>query len=94
MARVVGLSPLFLRRFAAIGVRRGSPEAAAAGATIAALAEARELPGVLDTAAAMPPTARALVRRVAGRNLWLWYQATDDEIVLVTATRTPPVPIE
>jgi hypothetical protein len=29
--------------------------------------------------------------RVPGRNLWVWYWATDDELCLVALTTTPPV---
>jgi hypothetical protein len=90
MARVVRLSPLFRRRLDALGVL--GAERAAVGATLASLAEAKHLPGVLDTSAAIPPTHRAYVRRVAGRNLWIWYRASANEIVAVTITRAPAVP--
>ncbi len=93
MARVVRLSPLFLGRLKGLGVRRGSPAAAAVGATIAALAESKRLPGLLDTSALVPPTTSAFVRRVAGRNLWLWYRVTATELAMVTVTSSPPVPV-
>lgn len=93
MARVVRLSGTFRRRLDAIGVLPGSPERAAVGATLAVLAEAATLPGLLDTAALIPPTTQAYVRRVGGRNLWVWYRATDDELVAVTITRSAPVPM-
>jgi hypothetical protein len=92
MARIVRLSPLFRRRLDALRVR--GQERAAVGATIAALAEAEHLPGVLDTSAMIPPTHEAFVRRVSGRNLWLWYRVTPGEVVMVTLTRTPPVPVD
>ena len=69
------------------------PLAASVAATIRAL-EVEDLPGVTDFEAAIPPTGRAWVRRVRGENVWLWYRASDDELVLVTVTRVPPVPIE
>ena len=36
---------------------------------------------------------RVLARghRLAGRNLWLWYWATDDELTLVGLTNVPPI---
>jgi hypothetical protein len=94
MARIVRLSPLFHRRLEVFGARHGTPERAAVGATIAALAEARELPGLLDSAAMIPPTTHAFVRRVGGRNLWIWYRAGYDEVVIVTITRMPPTPVD
>jgi len=62
------------------------------GATLSALAESSGLPGLLDVEAAIPPTSRALVRRVAGRNLWIWHRVVDDEIVTLRVTKTPPMP--
>jgi hypothetical protein len=49
---------------------------------------------MLDAIAVGPPTGQALVRRVPGRNLWLWFHVDgDDEVVrVVNLTRTPPVP--
>jgi hypothetical protein len=55
-----------------LGVVAGSERGRAAGKTIAALAEADALPGPGDTLALIPPTGRAFVRRVHGRNLWIW----------------------
>jgi hypothetical protein len=94
MARLVRLKPLVHRRLRALGVRRASRSSAAIGATIASLAEAGKLPGVLDTASMVPTTTTAFVRRVAGHNLWLWYQATADEVTIITVTNTPPVPLD
>ena len=62
VARIVRLSPLFHRCLEAVGARKGTQERASVGATIAALAEAAELPGLLDTVALMPPTGQANVR--------------------------------
>ena len=59
MARLVRLKPLVQRRLRALGVRRTSRSSAAIGATIASLAEAGKLPGVLDTASMVPPTTTA-----------------------------------
>ena len=94
MARIVRLTLRFRERMTACGVRSGSPESAAIGATLAHLSEAASLPGMLDAIAVVPPTGQALVRRVPGRNLWLWFHVDgDDEVVrVVNLTRTPPVP--
>lgn len=94
MARVIRLTDRFRRRLEALRVAPGSPTSAAIGATIGALAEAEVLPGMLDTAASLPPTGRALVRRVGGRNLWIWYRLEGGELKLVTLTRSPPVPLD
>ena len=92
MARRIRLTARFLERLSACGVERGSDASAAIGATLSALAEAAELPGLLDVEAAIPPTHRALVRRVPGRNLWLWFRVDGDEIVALRVTVVPPVP--
>jgi hypothetical protein len=34
------------------------------------------------------------VRRVPGRNLWIWYRFDEHEVVLLTVTTDPPVPME
>jgi hypothetical protein len=68
----------------------GSKASEAVGATTAALTEAETLPGLLDVVGEMPPTEQALVRRVAGYNMWLWYRVKDRHVVLVTATKAPP----
>jgi hypothetical protein len=34
------------------------------------------------------------VRRVGGRNLWLWYRFNEEELILVTVTTDPPVPFD
>ena len=91
MARRIRLTPRFLERLRACGVERGSDSSAAVGATLSSLAESSELPGLLDVEAAIPPTLVALVRRVPGRNLWIWYRVDEDEIVALRVTKTPPV---
>lgn len=94
MARQLRLTPRFLTRLRACGVRSGTDVSAAVGATLSALVEAAELPGLLDTRAAIPPTGEALVRRVAGHNLWLWYRVAEDEVRPLHVTKAPPVPLE
>jgi hypothetical protein len=92
VARRIRLTRRFLERLRACGVERGSDVSAAVGATLSALAESSALPGLLDVAAAIPPTGSALVRRVPGRNLWLWYRVDEDEVVALRVTKAPPVP--
>ena len=83
-----------MARLAALGATRGTTASAAVAATISALAEAERLPGLLDTAATLPPTgSRAFVRRVGGRNLWVWYRVDGEELVLLTVSSVPPVPV-
>jgi len=43
--------------------------------------------------ALIPPTSTAHVRRVPGRNLWIWYTATGNAVRVITITDSPPVPI-
>ena len=93
MARRIRLTARFLERLRACGVERGSDASEAVGATLSALAESSALPGLLDVEAAIPPTSRALVRRVAGRNLWIWYRVDEEEIVTLRVTKTPPMPM-
>ena len=63
-------------------------------ATVRALAVAEVLPSPLDAEAAIPPVARAWVRRVPGANVWLWYRVRADVVIVLFATRSPPVPID
>ncbi len=67
---------------------------AAVGRTINAICDAPALPTPFDVVGAMPPTSAALVRRVAGFNLWLWYQHDDATAVFLMVTATPPVPVD
>jgi hypothetical protein len=72
----------------------GTVRASAVGRTIGALASATDLPGPSDYEASVHPVGKAWVRRVGGRNLWLWYRFTDEELTLVTVTTEPPIPLE
>ncbi len=72
----------------------GSVRGAALARTIRALLSADELPSPVDTRAVIPPTSEAFVRRVANHNVWIWYRATDVELVLLSATSEPPNPID
>ena len=44
--------------------------------------------------ATLRPVGRAWVRRVKGRNLWLWYRFDDAEVMLIAVTTEPPVPLD
>ena len=94
MARVVRLTPRYLRQLRACGVKPGSDAQLAAAATVRALAAAERLPSPGDTSALLPPVARAFVRRVTGHNLWLWYRFTGEELAVVTMTSSPPHPVD
>jgi hypothetical protein len=92
MARTARLTPRFLARRDALGVKSGSETSRALGGAIAALARASVLPGPLDQEAAIPPVLRALVRRVPRESLWIWYRFDDEIVTLVSLTDIPPVP--
>jgi hypothetical protein len=66
----------------------------AVGRTVRALTAAEDLPGPSDFEATRKPFGRAWVRRVAGRNLWLWYRFNDEEVMLVAVTTDPPIPLD
>lgn len=67
---------------------------AAVGRTIRALCVASALPTPFDVVGAIPPTDAALVRRVPGFNLWLWFRYDDAHVVFLMVTPTPPVPAD
>jgi hypothetical protein len=58
------------------------------------LTSADDLPGPSDFEAIEKPVGRAWVRRVGGRNIWLWYRFNDAEVLLLTLTTDPPVPVD
>lgn len=93
MPRIPYPTPLFRARMRALGIVPRSPTSQALGATIAALCEAEELPGLLDVRAMIPPTREALVRQVPGHALWVWYDVREPRVWLHTLTRTPPEPV-
>jgi hypothetical protein len=71
-----------------------SERSLAVGRVVNALVSADELPGPGDFETEQKPIGRAWVRRVGGRNLWLWYRFTDEEVALLTLTTEPPVPLD
>lgn len=94
MTRIPKLTPRYLRSAERLAVVRGSARGRAVGQTIAALATDGTLPGPGDTRALIPPTREAFVRRVPGRNLWLWYTITGDVVTIIGLTADPPVPAD
>jgi hypothetical protein len=64
------------------------------GRTVQTLAAADELPGPSDFEAIEKPVGRAWVRRVGGRNIWLWYRFNDTELMLLMLTTEPPIPVD
>ena len=93
MGRVPRISRQYLRDRDALGVRADASAARDIGRIVRALADANQLPapddfqGIMPGADDAPVRTFAFARRVAGRNLWLWYQATAEEVTLVGLTR-------
>lgn len=75
-------------------LREGTSRPEAVGRTIRALSGADELPGPVDYQASGKRVGRSWVRRVGGRNLWLWFRFTDTELVLLTVSTEPPLPLD
>ena len=92
MKRVPKLTRRYLRCAERLAVVPGSARGRAVGLTIAALGADPVLPAPGDTRALIPPTGEAFVRRVPGRNLWVWYTVSDDTVSVVALTADPPVP--
>ncbi len=94
MPRTTVLTPRFLLARARLGIEAGTPAGRALAGAIRSLSSAPELPGPGDIVASIPPTSAALVRRVAGRNLWLWYRVEGDKVFLRHVSSVPPVPVD
>lgn len=77
----------------ALGLPPGSPGFREVFATVAALADAAELPGASDDETMFGP-GRAFVRRVGGRNVWMLYRFDEDHVFAMTARGEPPVPAD
>ena len=94
MSRQLRLTDRYLRATARLRLEPGTVRGVALARTIRALLQAEQLPSPVDTRAMIPPTSPALVRRVAGQNVWIWYRVTDVELVLLSVTSEPPTPID
>ena len=92
MTRVVHFGARYRRAADRLGVVPGSARGLAIGQTIAALAASDILPDPGDTRAVIPPTREAFVRRVRGRNLWIWYHVDGHTLYLAHVSSDPPVP--
>lgn len=91
--RVAHLSTTFRRSVVELGLVPGSPGFRAVFATVAALADANELPGPGDGETTFAP-GRAFVRRVGGRNIWLFYRFDDTHLFALTTRGVPPIPVD
>lgn len=94
MSRVLRFDRRYERAAERLGIVPGSKRGRAAAQTIVALLDAEALPGPGDVAAMIPPTATAFVRRVPGRNLWLWYRVEGDVVLVRHISSEPPVPLD
>ena len=48
-----------------------------------------------DVLAIMPPDATPwLVRRVSGRNVWIWFRVSDDALFVARLSVVPPAPVD
>ncbi len=90
--RVAKLSTTFRRSVIELGMAPGSPGFRAVFATVAALANADELPGPGDDETTFGP-GRAFVRRVIGRNVWILYRFDDEHVYAMSTRDAPPVPV-
>jgi hypothetical protein len=75
-------------------VESGSERALSVARTINSLTAADQLPGASDFEATQKPVGRSWVRRIGGRNSWLWYRFNDAEVMLLALTTEPPVPVD
>ncbi len=93
VARRVRVTTWYARSASRV-LRAGTSRPKAVGRTIRALAGADELPEPSDYEATGKRVGRAWVRRVGGRNLWLWFRFTSDELLPLTVSTNPPVPLD
>jgi hypothetical protein len=94
VSRVLRFDARYRRAAERLGIAVDSERGLAVGRTILALLNAEELPGPGDVVANIPPTDTALVRRVSGRNIWLWYRVESDAVVVRHVSTEPPIPID
>ena len=92
VARGTRVTTWYARQYGRL-IKFGSERSLAVARTVNALTSANELPGPSDFEAHEKPVGRAWVRRVGGRNIWLWYRFNEVEVMLLTLTTEPPVPL-
>jgi hypothetical protein len=93
VARRTRVTTWYARQFGR-SIKFGSERSLAVARTVNALTAADVLPGAADFEANERPVGRAWVRRVGSRNIWLWYRFNDAEVILLTMTTEPPIPLE
>lgn len=93
VARGTRVTTWYARQFGRL-IKFGSERSLAVARTVNALTSADRLPGPSDFEAEEKPVGTALVRRVGGRNIWLWYRFSEAEVMLLTVTTEPPVPLD
>jgi hypothetical protein len=93
VGRLTRISPQYLRDRDALGIQVATGVSRDVGGVVRALANDDALPAPGDPQGIMPGQGDAPVqtfayaREVAGRNLWVWYQVSDDEVRIVGLTR-------
>lgn len=85
MARRTRVTTWYARQFGRL-IKFGSERSLAVARTVNALTAADELPGPSDFEAREKPVGRAWVRRIGGRNIWLWYRFNENEVMLLAVT--------
>jgi hypothetical protein len=90
LARVIRLTPGYLRGFKRLRLERARP---ALAATLSGLSR-DELPGPADFETVIPPRLRAWVRRLPGHNLWLSYTFDAVEVRVLMIVASPPIPFD
>jgi hypothetical protein len=83
----------------ALGIAPRSATSRALAATIVELCNAETLPAPGDATTLLDPedergvAVLAHVRRLAGRNLWVWYRDAGNALEMLRITGEPPEPI-
>jgi hypothetical protein len=93
--RTIDLSSRYLNNAGTLGVVGGSGASRSIARIALHLAEADVLPEPGDLTTLAAPDERGVmmlthVRRIEGRNLWLWYASRGEKLLLVALTSTPP----
>jgi len=88
--RRIAFGPVFRRALDRVGARPGSPIGRAVATAMRDIAASEELPGPADVRTIVPPTLHVLARLVPGHAIWLLFEANDERVRFVTATRTTP----
>jgi hypothetical protein len=84
--------PQFMRDRESLGVRPGTKAFSDVGRTVGSLARAELLPAFLDPQGIVPRRegenvqAFGHARRVPDHNLWVWYQVSGTEVIILGLT--------